>query len=35
MNFGGAVKRTMPPESVVQRQLEAYNARDIDGLIAI
>lgn len=35
MNFGGAVKRTMSPESVVQRQLEAYNARDIDGLVAI
>jgi hypothetical protein len=25
----------MSPEAVVQRQLEAYNARDVDALIAI
>jgi hypothetical protein len=30
---GGGVELT--PEAVVQRQLEAYNARDIDALIAI
>jgi hypothetical protein len=26
--------RTIPTESVVQRQLDAYNARDIDALMA-
>jgi hypothetical protein len=34
MNFVGT-QQAMSPEAVVQRQLDAYNARDIDALIAI
>ena len=28
------IKRTVTPQSVVQRQLDAYNAHDIDSLMA-
>lgn len=28
------IKQTMTPQSVVQRQLDAYNAHDIDALMA-
>jgi hypothetical protein len=34
MNFVGT-RQAMSPEAVVQRQLDAYNARDIGALIAI
>jgi hypothetical protein len=34
MNFV-ETQQAVSPEAVVQRQLEAYNARDIDALIAI
>jgi len=29
-----AMTNSAPPESVVQRQLDAYNARDVDALMA-
>jgi hypothetical protein len=32
--FGLHVKETLQPEIVIQRQLDAYNARDINALIA-
>ena len=34
MNFAGT-QQVISPEAVVQQQLDAYNARDIDALIAI
>ena len=34
MNFAGT-QLTLSPEVVVQRQLDAYNARDIDALLGI
>jgi len=34
MNFVGT-QHAMPPEATVQQQLDAYNARDIDALVAI